>query len=89
MFGGKIKHLTILIGSFACIFFGLNVRAQENIQFSQGKVEEGMNTSFGIPLMSYKERGIHLPVSINYSSNVWRIDNTNTVYNNQFTQTKR
>jgi RHS repeat-associated protein len=83
MFGRKIENLTkvVFVGSMLFGVFFLNVRAQENIQFSQGKVEEGMNNSINIPLMSYKGRGISLPIALSYSSNVWRIDHINTVVN--------
>ena len=66
------------------VLVSLNVEGQQNIQFSQGKVDEGMSHSIGVPLGQYKGRGIGLPVTLNYSSNVWRIDNINTVVNSQF-----
>lgn len=82
MFGGRIKNsLKVIVGLTLFVVFFLNARAQENIQFSQGKVEEGMNNSINIPLMSYKGRGISLPIALSYSSNVWRIDHINTVVN--------
>ena len=42
--------LVKLVGTLMLVvIFGLSVQAQENIQFSQGKVEEGMSNSLGIP----------------------------------------
>lgn len=85
MFGKKINFLVKLISSF--VLFGLlclSIQGQENIQFSQGKVEEGMSNSMSVPLMNYKGRGIDLPITLNYSSNVWRIDNLNTIYNSEY-----
>ena len=83
----RINHLV----KFAVIFmlfglFCLSGKAQENVQFSQGKVEDGMSNSISIPLMSYKGRGIDLPITLNYSSNVWRIDNINTINYQTMTQ---
>jgi RHS repeat-associated protein len=49
--------------------------AQENIQFTQGSVNNGANMSVNIPLTSYKGRGIDLPISVSFtSSGLWSMD---------------
>ena len=60
-----------------CLLLAAN--GQENIQFSQGKTDEGLGNTLSVQLMNYKGRGIDLPVTLNYSSNVWRIDNLKTI----------
>lgn len=57
--------------------------AQENVRFTQGDVNESATLSLGVPLGKYSGRGLDLPVSLSYSSNVWRIDHINAVKNYQ------
>lgn len=54
---------------------------QSNVRFTQGEVNESATLSLGVPLANYKGRGIDLPVSLSYSSNVWRLEHLSTVYN--------
>ena len=50
-----------------------SLHAQDNIQFTQGTVNDSATVSVGVPLGTYKGRGIDLPVSLSYSSSVWRL----------------
>jgi RHS repeat-associated protein len=65
--------------------FGLTVvlRGQEstNVRFTQGDVNESATLSLGVPIGSYKGRGIDLPISLTYSSSVWNIEHLADVYN--------
>jgi RHS repeat-associated protein len=55
------------------------VQAQ-NIQFTQGSVGPGLDHILQIPLRAYPGRGqAGLPVTLYYSSRVWRIGHLNTV----------
>jgi len=58
-------------------------RAQ-HIQFTQGSVGSGLDNTIEIPLRSYPGRGISLPVTLKYSSRVWRIGYLSTVNNGQY-----
>lgn len=80
----ETRSLRIVLAGLFMLLTCMTVRAQENIQFSQGMVDEGLSNTFSIPLMNYKGRGSDLPIVLNYSSNVWRIDNIITVENQQF-----
>jgi hypothetical protein len=54
------------------------LRAQ-NIQFTQGNGGSGLENSLSIPLQAYPGRGTSLPVTLNYSSRVWRLGHLKTV----------
>ncbi|HKP11353.1 MAG TPA: hypothetical protein VJZ91_04555, partial [Blastocatellia bacterium] len=69
----------VLLWVLACSHFALAQSSEPNVQFTQGDVKEGATVSLGVPIRSYKGRGLDLPVSLNYSSNVWRIDQINKV----------
>ncbi len=51
---------------------------QSNARNTQGNVNENAKVSFGVPLANYPGRGLDLPVSLSYSSDVWRITNYRT-----------
>jgi RHS repeat-associated protein len=52
----------------------------QNIQFTQGNVGSGLENSLQIPLLSYPGRGAaSLPVTLHYSSKVWRINHLKTI----------
>jgi RHS repeat-associated protein len=83
---------SILAIAFLLLFSAL-ASAQtngSNIKFTQGEVNESATLSLGVPLGNYPGRGLDLPVSLSYSSSVWRLDhintvkNYNTVYNPQY-----
>src|SRR5262249_40366979 len=56
----------------------------QHIQFTQGSVGSGLENTIEIPLRSYPGRGIILPVTLKYSSRVWRIGYLSTVNNGQY-----
>ncbi len=52
----------------------------QNIQFTQGSVGSGLDNTIQVPLGGYPGRGAaSLPVTLSYSSRVWRIGNLATV----------
>ena len=54
------------------------------IQYTQGSVGSGLENTIQIPLRSYPGRGISLPVTLTYSSRVWRIGHLSTVNNGAY-----
>jgi RHS repeat-associated protein len=60
----------------------------QNIQFTQGNVGSGLDATLQIPLRAYPGRGAaSLPITLYYSSKVWRISPLNTVNNTTAYQT--
>ncbi|HEX5702345.1 MAG TPA: RHS repeat-associated core domain-containing protein [Pyrinomonadaceae bacterium] len=53
--------------------------AGQNIQFTQGNVGSGLDSTIQIPIIGYPGRGASLPVNLYYSSKVWRLGNLATV----------
>jgi RHS repeat-associated protein len=51
------------------------------VQFTQGEVNESAALSLGVPLGSYKGRGLNLPISLSYSSSLWRIEQLGKISN--------
>jgi RHS repeat-associated protein len=56
----------------------------QHIQYTQGSVGSGLENTIEIPLRSYPGRGISLPVTLKYSSRVWRIGYLSTVNDGQY-----
>lgn len=54
---------------------------QSNVRFTQGDINENATVELGVPLGQYPGRGLDLPVSLNYSSTVWRIEHLAAVQN--------
>lgn len=54
---------------------------QENINFTQGHVNENATVSVSVPLGKYGGHGTSLPISLSYSSSQWRVDHMKTVRN--------
>jgi hypothetical protein len=73
----SIKIYTIGLFLLTCS----SLFAQDNTQFTQGTVSDSATLSLGVPLRSYKGRGIDLPVSLSYSSSVWRLQHHAKMYN--------
>ena len=67
MISKKARVAQLVAAAIVAIAFSKAVTGQENIQYTQGKIEETMSNSLAIPLMNYKGRGIDLPISLNYS----------------------
>src|SRR5918999_1839351 len=91
-----VNHLPVRWTSFmlrAFVFLCmLGIAAQvtlaQNIQFTQGSVGSGLENSLQIPLRTYPGRGAaSLPITLYYSSKVWRIGHLNTVNNGSHYQT--
>ena len=56
----------------------------QNIQYSQGSVGSSLNNTLQIPLGAYKGRGgASLPITLYYSSDLWRIKYRGTIYNTE------
>ena len=73
--------LVLLLGTLAVCVSG------QNIQFTQGNVGSGLEHSIQIPLRTYPGRGsASLPVTLYYSSRVWRIAPITTINNNVWNQ---
>ncbi|HEX8845799.1 MAG TPA: hypothetical protein VF791_14195, partial [Pyrinomonadaceae bacterium] len=54
----------------------------QNIQYNQGSIGSGLDNTLQIPLRAYPGRGgASLPITLYYSSKVWRIKHTGTIYN--------
>ena len=65
-----------------CFAASAYVSAQ-NIQFTQGSVGAGLDNTIQIPVAAYPGRGAaSLPVTLNYSSRVWRVGHLSTLVNN-------
>jgi RHS repeat-associated protein len=59
--------------------------AAQNIQFTQGNIGSLLDNTLQIPLRAFPGRGATgLPVSLYYSSKVWRINHLNTVNNGTY-----
>lgn len=70
----------------ACLAFYHSASGQ-NIQFTQGSVGSGLDNTISIPIVAYPGRGAaSLPVTLYYSSKVWRVGHYYTFKNTAFTQ---
>ncbi len=59
----------------------------QNVQFTQGAVGSGLDNTIQIPIAAYPGRGsASLPVTLYYSSRVWRIGYLNTVHDGSLPQ---
>jgi RHS repeat-associated protein len=60
--------------------FTFSTAPAQNIQFTQGSVGSALDNTFHIPLRAYPGRGAaSLPISLYYSSKVWRINHLKTI----------
>lgn len=87
---GKSGHPRFVSRMLALLFtVGLTTataRAQ-NIQFTQGNVNPGFDNTLQIPLRAYPDRGAtSLPVTLYYSSEVWRVGHLSTVNSGGFSE---
>ena len=83
----NLRTATLKLISTARLAFVLGALAicasAQNIQFTQGSVGSGLENTIQIPLRSYPGRGsASVPVTITYSSRVWRISPITTINNN-------
>ncbi|MFL6253577.1 MAG: RHS repeat domain-containing protein [Pyrinomonadaceae bacterium] len=59
----------------------------QNVQFTQGAVGSGLDSSLQIPIAAYPGRGAaNLPVTLYYSSRVWRVGYIKTVHDGALPQ---
>ncbi len=75
-FKSTIGRLAVMV--LACFLASSSVSAQ-NIQFTQGSISSGLDNTIQIPIVSYPGRGANLPVTLYYSSRVWRLGTLATV----------
>ena len=69
---------------FILVLFLAQAHAQSdgtNVRFTQGETNDGAAVSLSVPLTTFPGRGLNLPVSLSYSSSVWRIDHLKSVKN--------
>jgi RHS repeat-associated protein len=79
MRANQTKAVSIVTVFLFCVLFAPSVFAQ-NVQFTQGSVSSGLDSTIQIPIQIYPGRsGSGLPVTLYYSSRVWRIDNLTTL----------
>jgi len=65
---------------FICCAAASSAWAQ-NIQYTQGQVSSGLDHTLKIPIQAYSGRGVaSLPVTLSYSSKVWRIGFLNGIH---------
>jgi RHS repeat-associated protein len=78
-FTGCVARTAML---FCALVAAVSAASAQNIQFTQGSVGSGLDNSLQLSLRAYPGRGqASLPVSLYYSSKVWRIKYTGTIYN--------
>ncbi len=71
----------LLLPALVCVLAWHSATAQ-NVQFTQGAVGSGLDNTFQIPVAAYPGRGAAgLPVTLSYSSRVWRVGHLATVNN--------
>jgi RHS repeat-associated protein len=85
-----LKNLSLRRFWFACVSAIIVVlvatfpASGQHIQYTQGSVGSGLDNTIEIPLRSYPGRGISLPVTLKYSSRVWRVGHLSTINNGQY-----
>ena len=78
----RLKPLAarLAAGFVLCLAASAPARSQ-NVQFTQGSVGSGLENSIRIPIASHPGRGAaSLPVTLYYSSRVWRVGYLKTVH---------
>lgn len=71
----------LLLGAMAVCASG------QNIVFTQGTVGSGLDKNIHVQLQTYPGRGgTNLPVTLSYSSRLWRIGAITTILNNQWSK---
>ena len=61
------------------LIFSTGLSAQSDTRYTEGDVNDNAQMSLAVPLGSYHGRGLDLPVSLSYSSDVWTSDYLNSV----------
>lgn len=79
MRANKMRPATLCALLLFCTFTASQALAQ-NVKFTQGSVSSGLDNTIQIPIQVYPGReGAALPVTLYYSSRVWRLDNITTL----------
>jgi RHS repeat-associated protein len=79
MRANKMRLVTLGALLLFCTFAASHAFAQ-NVQFTQGSIGSGLDNTMRIPIQVYPGRGsTSLPVTLYYSSRVWRLDNITTL----------
>jgi RHS repeat-associated protein len=80
---GKLcRALLVLVSFLVCsTLTQAQQQGESGVQFTQGDVNESATLSLAVPIGKYKGRGLDLPISLSYSSNLWRIEHVNKVRN--------
>lgn len=79
----SIRPFVALLVLFICLA-ALPVQAQVDVRYTEGNVDQSLRSSqtvdpttlgmsFSVTLANYPGRGISLPMTLNYSSKVWRV----------------
>ena len=87
-FSGTARRTAgLLLLALLCVLFSHHSASAQNVQFTQGAVGSGLDNSIQIPIAAYPGRGAaSLPVSLYYTSKVWRIGHLETINNTQWFQ---
>ncbi len=86
--GGAPLRLKLIAARLAavgllCLAAAATARGQ-NVQFTQGAVGSGLENNISIPISAHPGRGAaSLPLTLNYSSRVWRIGYVKSVTGNE------
>lgn len=73
------SHCLILLFVFLLAASTITLGQVDQTNHKNTQVNENATLTFGVPLGNYNGRGLNLPVSLNYSSSVWRIEHWNSV----------
>ena len=76
----RVFPILVWVGILFHSSFGQVPQDQSNNRFVFGDVNDSGNLTFDVPLGNFKGRGLDLPVSLSYSSDVWRIEHLGTVH---------
>ena len=74
-----LRTSLVLACLFVCSTFAQG-QSEGNVRYTQGDVSESATLSLGVPLGRYKGRGLDLPISLSYSSNIWRLEDLGKVH---------
>ena len=72
----RMSNVALIV--LTCFVMATSAAAQ-NIQFTQGNVGSSLDNTLQIPLGAYPGRGASLPVTLSYSSQLWRINHLKTI----------
>lgn len=80
----RLKLLAARLAAVGLLCLAAATARGQNVQFTQGGVGSGLENSIQIPISAHPGRGAaSLPLTLNYSSRVWRIGFVKTVSGNE------